>query len=117
MGAAGTAARGAVHHGNRAVVGARAAAEAAALSRARISAIQSPRPEALSATDFAMRTPRRLLNLALMLLPAFAGAAELTELIRNGTHEEALAALRDGADVNAVQSDGSTPLLWAVYRV
>jgi ankyrin repeat protein len=64
-----------------------------------------------------MRTPRRLLNLALMLLPAFAGAAELTELIRNGTQEEALAALRDGADVNAVQPDGSTPLLWAVYRV
>jgi len=64
-----------------------------------------------------MRTPKILLNLALMLLPALAGAADLTELIRSDAREEALVAIRGGADVNAVQPDGSTPLLWAVYRV
>ena len=42
----------------------------------------------------------------------------LADLIQNGDRAAALAAhRRDGADVNAAQGDGTTPLHWAVYKV
>jgi ankyrin repeat protein len=64
-----------------------------------------------------MRIPKTLLTLALTLLPVVVAAADLSDLIRNGSREEALAAIRSAPDVNAAQADGSTPLLWAVHRV
>jgi ankyrin repeat protein len=65
-----------------------------------------------------MPTARTLLILAASaLLPALAGASQLADLIRDGDRQAALTALRAGADVNALQADGSSPLLWAVYRV
>jgi ankyrin repeat protein len=65
-----------------------------------------------------MRISSRLLAaLAAALLPMLAGAADLAGLIRGGDRSAALAAVRSGADVNALQEDGSSPLLWAVYRV
>jgi uncharacterized protein len=64
-----------------------------------------------------MRIRGIVLAAVLGLLPMLAGAADLAALIRNGDRAGALAALRGGADVNALQQDGSSPLLWAVYRV
>ncbi|MET0280349.1 MAG: ankyrin repeat domain-containing protein [Steroidobacteraceae bacterium] len=63
--------------------------------------------------------------IAMLLLPwgAFAGepvgesSIELVNLVRSGDSQAALAAIRAGADVNATQADGTSPLLWAVYRV
>jgi ankyrin repeat protein len=54
------------------------------------------------------------------LLAAYgnAGAQErLADLIQAGNRTAALAQIRAGADVNAAQGDGTTPLHWAVYRV
>jgi ankyrin repeat protein len=51
------------------------------------------------------------------LLPLCAAAEDLSALIRGGDVRAAMTALRAGADVNAKQEDGSTPLLWAVYSV
>jgi uncharacterized protein len=51
------------------------------------------------------------------LLPMLAAAADLPGLIRGGQRIEALAAIRSGTDVNALQPDGSSPLLWAVHAV
>jgi ankyrin repeat protein len=42
--------------------------------------------------------------------------SELADLLQQGRLDEAARLLDDGADVNATQADGSTPLLWAVYR-
>src|SRR5690606_23094451 len=41
----------------------------------------------------------------------------LGELIRTGQRAAALAAIEAGADVNAAEGDGTTPLHWAVYRI
>ena len=41
----------------------------------------------------------------------------LADLIQNGERAAALAAIERGADVNATQGDGTTPLHWAVYKV
>lgn len=61
---------------------------------------------------------RRLLLAGIAtLLPLLAAAADLPGLIRNGQRIEALAAIRGGADVNALQPDGSSSLLWAVHAV
>jgi ankyrin repeat protein len=54
------------------------------------------------------------------MLPALAGTAhagvpQLAELIRDGDRKAAMAAI-GSADVNARLEDGSTPLMWAVYR-
>jgi ankyrin repeat protein len=66
----------------------------------------------------AMRNPKMLLTfMACMLLPLVASADDLLNLIRSGDSDGALAAIRSGADVNALQGDGSSALLWAVYRV
>jgi ankyrin repeat protein len=41
----------------------------------------------------------------------------LANLIQNGDGAAALRLIRDGADVNGSQGDGTTPLHWAVYKV
>jgi ankyrin repeat protein len=65
-----------------------------------------------------MRSTRSLPALiTAMVLPALAGAADLSLQIRDGDRQAALAAVNAGADVNALQDDGSSPLLWAVYSV
>ena len=44
-------------------------------------------------------------------------ADSLAELIQAGNRGAALAKIAAGADVNAAQGDGTTPLHWAVYKV
>jgi ankyrin repeat protein len=61
-----------------------------------------------------MRTPRFLLTGLAALLPLVGVAADLATLIRDGERKDALAAIRAGADVNAAQPDGTTPLMWAL---
>ncbi|HSZ91318.1 MAG TPA: hypothetical protein VK822_18305, partial [Acetobacteraceae bacterium] len=48
-----------------------------------------------------------------------AGAADdsLAGLIQAGHRDAALERIAAGADVNAAQGDGTTPLHWAVYKV
>jgi ankyrin repeat protein len=41
----------------------------------------------------------------------------LADLIQQGRREAAIAAIRDGVDVNATQGDGTSALHWAVYKV
>ena len=53
---------------------------------------------------------------ALLAAPVTHAASPLADLLQQGRIAEAARLLDDGADVNAAQSDGSTPLLWAVYR-
>jgi len=52
---------------------------------------------------------------------SFAGAAlaesTLADLIKNGHRAAALELIDRGADVNAAQPDGATPLHWAVYKI
>jgi len=43
-------------------------------------------------------------------------ASPLADLIQNGRRAEAVQLIETGADVNALQNDGSTPLHWAVYQ-
>jgi len=46
------------------------------------------------------------------------GPQSLVDLIRDGNREAVLAAITSPAvDVNAVEPDGSTPLMWATYKV
>jgi ankyrin repeat protein len=61
-----------------------------------------------------MRTSRILLTAAATLLPALVSGADLAALIRDGEYKDALALIANGADVNATQPDGTTPLMWAV---
>jgi ankyrin repeat protein len=44
-------------------------------------------------------------------------ADSLAALIQRGDRAGALAMIASGADVNAAQGDGTTPLIWAVYKV
>ncbi len=64
-----------------------------------------------------MRTSRILLTLTAALLPMLASATGLADLIQGGERKDALAAIAGGADVNAAQPDGTTPLMWAVQRI
>ena len=63
----------------------------------------------------------RATTFALICWLAASGAAvaddSLAGLIQAGNREAALEAIRAGADVNAAQGDGTTPLHWAVYKV
>ncbi len=52
---------------------------------------------------------------ALNALPV--AASELAEHIQRGERAAALALIEAGVDVNETQGDGTSPLLWAVYRV
>ncbi|HVY65306.1 MAG TPA: ankyrin repeat domain-containing protein [Gammaproteobacteria bacterium] len=54
--------------------------------------------------------------LTLLCASAFA-ASPLADAIENGRRDEALQLLGQGADVNAAQGDGATPLHWAAYRL
>jgi ankyrin repeat protein len=69
-----------------------------------------------------MKTRRYLhgLLLAAFALSPFGTAladSALAGRIQNRDREAALALIEDGADVNAAQPDGTTPLHWAVYNV
>jgi ankyrin repeat protein len=66
-----------------------------------------------------MRKQTILLTAIAALLPLVAAAAakvDIAALVRDGQVTDALAAVRNGADVNAAQPDGTTPLMWAVSR-
>jgi ankyrin repeat protein len=56
---------------------------------------------------------------ALLVLASFAVRADdsIADLIEAGRRAEALAAIEGGADVDAPQADGTTPLHWAAYRI
>jgi ankyrin repeat protein len=59
---------------------------------------------------------------ALALLLAASGTAvaadnSLAGLIQSGQRDAALKMIASGADVNAAQGDGTTPLHWAVYKI
>lgn len=56
---------------------------------------------------------------AAAVVPAWAQAqkASLADLVQAGNRKEALDRIRAGADVNAAQPDGTTPIHWAVYHV
>jgi uncharacterized protein len=43
--------------------------------------------------------------------------SQLADLLQSGRLEAALEAIENGADVNATQGDGTTPLHWATYRL
>jgi ankyrin repeat protein len=60
---------------------------------------------------------RMSLWLAAALCSTTAGAASLPDIMRNCDSKTSLAAIRAGADVNTPQTDGTTPLLWAVHCV
>jgi len=71
---------------------------------------------------------KRLIAFAFVLLLASAATAQparrslgeggtLADHIQAGNRKAALALIAAGADVNAAQPDGTTPLQWAVYRV
>ncbi len=68
-----------------------------------------------------MSIPRLALLGCFVVSLAAAGSAAaadgLADLIQAGDRGAALAAIRAGADVNAAQGDGTTPLHWAVYKV
>src|SRR5437879_12821286 len=48
---------------------------------------------------------------------AAAADARLAGLIQAGNRDAALKMIAAGADVNAAQGDGTTPLHWAVYKI
>jgi ankyrin repeat protein len=53
----------------------------------------------------------------LAALPAAAADDTLASLIQRGNRDAALEMIQSGADVNAAQGDGTTPLHWAVYQL
>jgi cytohesin len=59
---------------------------------------------------------RKLVTALLLLSAATANAANLADLVSNGERDTALALLASGTEVDAMQSDGSTALLYAVYQ-
>ncbi len=67
----------------------------------------------------AIRTGIPAIWMSGLLLAAGPASADdaLAQLIRSGDRDAAIEAIRDGAEVNAAQGDGTTPLHWAVYRL
>jgi uncharacterized protein len=67
-----------------------------------------------------MRTRLASALLASMLALGFAcsahAAESLVDAVKSGDNAKALELLKQKADVNAAESDGTTPLHWAVYR-
>lgn len=61
----------------------------------------------------------RALPVTILLLAALSTAAAdtLPELIRAGERAAAIEMIRDGADVDAAEGDGTSALHWAVYRM
>src|SRR3984885_7714058 len=49
--------------------------------------------------------------------PAPAADDSLAGLIQAGNRDAALKSIAAGADVNAAQGDGTTPLHWAIYKI
>jgi ankyrin repeat protein len=64
-----------------------------------------------------MQTRYAFILLLAGLLPQATPASELPDLVKAGEHAAALEAIRNGADVKAVQADGTSALMWAVYRI
>ncbi|HJR69689.1 MAG TPA: ankyrin repeat domain-containing protein, partial [Gammaproteobacteria bacterium] len=60
--------------------------------------------------------PLVALGLTALCAPALA-ESPLADAIENGRREAALSLIAEGADVNAAQGDGTTPLHWAAYRL
>jgi uncharacterized protein len=52
-----------------------------------------------------------------MAMVPFAGATGLADLVRVGDRKAVIEALASGTDVNAPADDGTTALLWAIYKV
>lgn len=63
------------------------------------------------------RTPALITALLAALLGSNLQAQELADLIQRGERDRALELIRKGADVNALQPDGTSALHWAVYQV
>src|SRR5262245_22971370 len=70
------------------------------------------------------KTPNRPFGCAAVALcfmlagmPGAHAASSLASLIQSGDRAAALKEIAAGADVNAAQGDGTTPLIWAVYKV
>jgi ankyrin len=53
----------------------------------------------------------------LLVAGTAAAQSELADLIQNNRREAAIELIAKGADVNAAQGDGATPLHWAAYRI
>jgi len=64
------------------------------------------------------KLPKFLMAAAFALVSGSAfAAAPLADAIENGRRDDVLKLIEQGADVNAAQGDGTTPLQWAAYKL
>jgi ankyrin repeat protein len=61
--------------------------------------------------------PLAVLTWSLVAAGSAFAQSPLADAIENGRRDAALALLDEGADVNAAQGDGTTPLHWAAYQL